>query len=194
MYAAATPADGTRTTQYEYDAANRLTSVDGVTYTWDDRGNLVSDGTFTYTPNPDFDSADSRYSDIVKRLIDLQSNLLSGQNAARVNFPFLDVHPDEISLFHTNARRNETFDHVAFFIDKHETGLPLASDNQNAGQGASNDYDYGVFDFSELFANVVHSKPFSQLTKTQGDSVYAKSKADVSDHMPIWVRVPVPGA
>jgi len=30
-----------------YEEANRLTSVDGVTYTWDDRGNLVSDGTFT---------------------------------------------------------------------------------------------------------------------------------------------------
>jgi len=36
---------------YTYDAANRLTSVDDVTYTWDDRGNLVNDGTFTYTYN-----------------------------------------------------------------------------------------------------------------------------------------------
>jgi len=36
---------------YTYDAANRLTSVDGVTYTWDDRGNLVNDGVFTYTYN-----------------------------------------------------------------------------------------------------------------------------------------------
>ena len=40
------PANGIRTTQY--DAANRLTSVDGMAYTWDARGNLVSDGTFTY--------------------------------------------------------------------------------------------------------------------------------------------------
>jgi len=36
---------------YAYDAANRLTSVDGVAYTWDDRGNLVADGTFTYAYN-----------------------------------------------------------------------------------------------------------------------------------------------
>ena len=36
---------------YEYDTANRLTSVDGVAYTWDARGNLLSDGTFTYTYN-----------------------------------------------------------------------------------------------------------------------------------------------
>jgi len=39
------------TTTYEYDSANRLTSVDGVTYTWDARGNLTHDGTFTYAYN-----------------------------------------------------------------------------------------------------------------------------------------------
>jgi len=43
--------DTAGTTTYEYDSANRLTSVDGVTYTWDARSNLVSDGTFTYTYN-----------------------------------------------------------------------------------------------------------------------------------------------
>ncbi len=39
------------TTTYTYDAANRLTSVGGVPYTWDNRGNLTHDGTFTYTYN-----------------------------------------------------------------------------------------------------------------------------------------------
>ncbi len=34
---------------YAYDAANRLTNVDGVAYTWDDNGNLLSDGSKTYT-------------------------------------------------------------------------------------------------------------------------------------------------
>jgi RHS repeat-associated protein len=34
---------------YSYDAANRLTSVDGVTYTWDDNGNLTSDGVRSYS-------------------------------------------------------------------------------------------------------------------------------------------------
>ena len=43
--------DTTGITTYEYDAANRLTSVDGVMYTWDARGNLTHDGTFTYTYN-----------------------------------------------------------------------------------------------------------------------------------------------
>ena len=34
---------------YVYDIANRVTSVDGVAYTWDDNGNLLSDGIYTYT-------------------------------------------------------------------------------------------------------------------------------------------------
>ncbi|MDY7042332.1 MAG: type IV secretion protein Rhs, partial [Chloroflexota bacterium] len=35
-------------TSYEYDAANRLTNVNGVAYTWDDNGNLLSDGSRTF--------------------------------------------------------------------------------------------------------------------------------------------------
>jgi len=144
--------------------------------------------------NMDFDSPESRYSDIVKLLIELNSNLLTGQSAARVNFPFLDVHPDQTSLFNTNARKDETFDHLAFFIDRNETGLPLDTQNQQAGKGGPNGYNYGVFDFPELFAQAIHGKSFFQLNKTQIRSIYSKSKADVSDHMPIWVRIPIPGS
>ena len=38
-------------TAYQYDAANRLASVNGQAYTWDDNGNLVNDGAKTYTYN-----------------------------------------------------------------------------------------------------------------------------------------------
>jgi len=41
--------DGSHT--YTYDAADRLTGVDGVAYTWDERGNQTSDGTLTYEYN-----------------------------------------------------------------------------------------------------------------------------------------------
>ncbi len=34
---------------YTYDAANRLTSADGVSYSWDNNGNLLDDGAHTYT-------------------------------------------------------------------------------------------------------------------------------------------------
>jgi RHS repeat-associated protein len=39
------------TNAYTYDAANRLTAVDGVPYTWDNNGSLLSDGVSTYTYN-----------------------------------------------------------------------------------------------------------------------------------------------
>jgi hypothetical protein len=142
----------------------------------------------------DFDSPESRYSDIVKMLIELNSNLLTGNSAARVNFPFLDIHPDQLMLFNTNARKSEAFDHVAFFIDKDEKGLPQEDKNRQAGQRGLNEYDFGVFDFPELFAQALHGKSFYQLNKTQTSTVFSSCKADVSDHMPIWVRIPIPGA
>jgi YD repeat-containing protein len=39
------------TTNYVYDNANRLTSVDGVNYTWDNNGNLLDDGVNSYAYN-----------------------------------------------------------------------------------------------------------------------------------------------
>jgi RHS repeat-associated protein len=44
---------GIGTTNYVYDNANRLTSVNGTSYTWDNNGNLLNDGVNTYT----YDSA-----------------------------------------------------------------------------------------------------------------------------------------
>jgi YD repeat-containing protein len=41
----------TQVTNYVYDVANRLTSVNGQTYTWDDNGNLVNDGSTVYAYN-----------------------------------------------------------------------------------------------------------------------------------------------
>ena len=43
----------TNTTVYTYDIANRLINVGGQAYSWDNNGNLLNDGVFTYT----YDSA-----------------------------------------------------------------------------------------------------------------------------------------
>ena len=144
--------------------------------------------------NMDFDNAATQLSDIIRHLHDLNSTLLTGASAARANFPFLDIHPSQTNLFSTNARKNQTFDHVAFFIDRDERGLPTTDDNTSAGQNGLNDYDYGVFDFVELFSQVLHGVSFGALTAPQRDSLLSRTKADVSDHMPIWVRIPIPGA
>ena len=57
------------TNTYAYDIANRLTSVDGVSYTWDNNGNLLSDGTSTYAYN--------------------YANMLSGVNQGGVVYEYL---------------------------------------------------------------------------------------------------------
>ncbi len=117
--------------------------------------------------NMEFDNSEIRLSEIIKRLIELESTLLKGKDAARVNFPFLDVHPEKKSLFYTNARKNQTFDHIALFIAKNEKHLPKSFENQKAGTGGSNAYDYGVFDFTELFSQATHNSTFESLTKTE---------------------------
>ncbi len=43
------PGQDPLTNTYSYDDANRLTAVNGVAYTWDANGNLLSDGAATYT-------------------------------------------------------------------------------------------------------------------------------------------------
>jgi RHS repeat-associated protein len=48
-----TASDQLSVTSYQYDIANRLTSVNSTTYTWDNSGNLLDDGTNTYA----YDSA-----------------------------------------------------------------------------------------------------------------------------------------
>ncbi len=144
--------------------------------------------------NMNFDSPSVRLSNIILKLHQLNSTLLTGQNAARVNFPFLDVHPTQTALFNTNARKDETFDHIAFFIDKKEKKLPKTDANREAGQNGPNGYDFGVFDFIELFADALHGTPFANLSAAKKKDLLRRANADVSDHMPIWARIPIPGA
>lgn len=53
---------------YTYDNANRLSSVEGVSYSWDNNGNLLNDGVSTYTYN--------------------HSNQLTGVSQAGVNYTY----------------------------------------------------------------------------------------------------------
>jgi len=108
-----------------------------------------------------------------------------------VNFPFLNLHPHESELYRTNARKNETLDHIAFFVNKKEKGLPLDSDNATAGSDL-NGYDFGVVDFMDLCNQAIHQAPSFSISKTKQNDIYKRVKVDISDHMPIWVRVPIP--
>ncbi|SMX33365.1 hypothetical protein [Actibacterium lipolyticum] len=126
--------------------------------------------------NLDFESSvDKRKRGVEAYLTDLNSerNL-----RAKVNFPFLD------GGFLTNARRDETYDHIAWIAQ--DERLPRGRHNALAGTLGANQFDYGMFDFTQLF---VDAGP----AQGQGtDPDYSKFEHDFSDHMPIWVRLPIP--
>ena len=142
--------------------------------------------------NLEFELASVKREEIDVRLRLLNEDFLTGSHAGSVNFPLLFVKPGQTMLYRTNARQNQTYDQIGFFIDGYEAYLPKQDDNLFAGELGSDGYDYGVFNFAEMFSEAVFDKPYSELTDDQQDEIFAKCKADVSDHMPAWVRIPIP--
>lgn len=128
--------------------------------------------------NLDFDSSND------KRRIGIE-NYVTGINAkrrldAKVNFPFLD------SDLGTNARRTQTYDHIAWLAD--DTRLPRGRHNGLAGTLGADEFDYGMFDFTQLFVDAEPGR------LADGTPDYDRFAHDLSDHMPIWVRLPLPSA
>ncbi len=144
--------------------------------------------------NLDFDEVDEDRPRIEAQLKAQNGEELSGDSASKVNFPFIDVHPSRIGIeppdqavFRSTARLTETYDQIAFF--RHEEDLPGHEANATAGATA-NGFDYGVFRFSDLFAEALHGKPFGELAKSHRKSFVKRYEHEVSDHQPIWVRLP----
>ncbi len=131
--------------------------------------------------NLDFESDnDARRKAIEDYIVTLNSKQRA--NAARVNFPFLDTPPGREPI-RTNSRENKTFDHIALFSN--DPRLPRGRHNDLAGQDG---YDYGMFNFKRLFMDAGPG------AGVDGEPAYEKFEHDVSDHMPIWMRLPVPSA
>jgi hypothetical protein len=106
----------------------------------------------------------------------------------RMYYPNMLVMGEEV--FRTNARLSETFDQIA--IVYRDERLP--SPEENATAGATPDgYDYGVFNFVDLFAQALHGKDSGELTQAERKGLFAKFEHDLSDHMPVWIRLAVPG-
>ena len=108
-----------------------------------------------------------------------------------MNFPLLTEHPTR-GILKTNARREEAYDQIAIFT--HDKSLPSYMANKNAGQTSADEYDYGVFDFASLLAKALYNKTFKQLTPLETDYIFQRAKQEISDHMPVWIRLPIPGA
>ena len=139
--------------------------------------------------NLDFDNPKEDRKRISKHIKDFDNEVKELNSRGNVYFPFLDAHPVHKTLFRTNARLRETFDHIGFF--NQDVLIPQYRNRASMGlqdQGP----DYGMFNFVELFNDALHDKPINDLSKTQKKAFYQKFEHEVSDHMPIWSRLPLP--
>ncbi len=134
--------------------------------------------------NLDFKKTDIRRKAIEQFIVDINSKQLKGV-PAKTNFPFLDQHPGQADVFRTNARRDQTYDQIGLFAT--DRRLPPPALNPLAGTLGANDYDYGMFDFVRLFFD---SHP--AIAALPARDRYDAFEYDVSDHMPIWIRLPIP--
>lgn len=150
--------------------------------------------------NLEFDDINMKRIDIDDFLKSRNKAVLSSKKAATANFPFLSPHPNpELNPLRTNARKNQTYDQIGIFsFDKR---LPSPDDNQHAGQLGPDGYDYGVFRFVDLFAAAVFEDSFEpdvlpnylDLNASEKKHIIDRTQWDVSDHMPTWFRLPIPG-
>ncbi len=140
--------------------------------------------------NLNFKSVDGRREVLINLLKGLNRGSLEGTGTC-INFPFLDVHPDHETVFRSNARLNQTFDQIALL--SHDDRLPVPSLNDRAGQDPVNAFDYGVFNFVELFRQALGAPVLNTLDRQQRKAFFARFEHDLSDHMPIWIRLSKPG-
>jgi len=138
--------------------------------------------------NLDFDNVSAMQQDIDDFLKGLNKTVLKSKKAAEANFPILTAHPQH-GVLKTALRQKQTYDQIGFFSN--DPRLPKPEDNITAGS-TSNGYDYGVFNIANLVANALHGNNIDQITTAQRKAIYKKAEFDISDHMPVWVRIGVP--
>ena len=111
-------------------------------------------------------------------------------DAVNVYFPFLDPHPPQPEPFRTNARLTETFDQIGLF--SRDRRLPTFTDNAS-WPGRSRPRLRRVRARFNLFSDAVLGVPFSSLTGRPRSDFLARFEHKVSDHMPLWMRLPSAG-
>lgn len=126
---------------------------------------------------------------IDKFLKSLNKKKLGKKGNAEMNFPFLDEHLVLKKHIRTTVRKEQTYDQIALiFRDKR---LPDYKQNAKAGDTLDG-YDYGVFDFVEMIAQALYNTTYWNLSKANKKHILERVDHDVSDHMPIWIRLPMP--
>ena len=138
--------------------------------------------------NLDFGPSDVMREDIDALLKSLNKTYLKSKKAADANFPLLSEHPKH-GYLKTSLRQKATYDQIGIFsTDKR---LPKPDDNKIAGSTVGS-FDYGVFDLGNLISHAFHSKAIDKITTKERKTIYKKAEFDITDHLPIWYRQPLP--
>lgn len=144
--------------------------------------------------NLDFNDPDKDRARIAAKIKGLNR---AGGKEVNVYFPFLDPHPrrqgqqlmsGEGKVLRTNARLSETYDQIGIFSRDERLKKLWNADAGLAPRGP----DFGVFDFVNLFSEALHGKAFEKLTAAQQKTFVGRFEHAVSDHMPLWLRLPLP--
>lgn len=136
--------------------------------------------------NLDFDNPESDRGRIERAIKDFNGETPGDVN---VNFPFLDPHPGLGEPFHTNARLNQTFDQIGLFA--RDRRLPDHAGHARMGNDPRGP-DYGVFNFVELFREALDAPPVESMSSDERRRFFSRFEHKVSDHMPLWLRLPLP--
>jgi hypothetical protein len=139
--------------------------------------------------NLDFENPATSRPKIDAFLKSLNKKKLGKKGNAEMNFPFLDKHPDYAEVFRTAARKEQTYDQIALIF--RDRRLPNYKHNAKAGT-VEDGYDYQVFDFVEMISEALYNTKYSNLPKAKKKHIIDRVDNDLSDHMPLWIRLPMP--
>jgi len=150
--------------------------------------------------NFDFDKPKSD----LKRILGTFKDLGGLSEDVFVSVPFIFPHPrssqdhPEGSVFRSNVSLTQTYDQIGIFSSDKRLADRLATTpaghSPNEEWGRPGGPDYGVFDFSDLFSRALKKKRISELAQAERKKFIARFEHKVSDHMPIWFRMPLPPA
>jgi endonuclease/exonuclease/phosphatase family metal-dependent hydrolase len=143
--------------------------------------------------NLDLDNSEKDREKIEDFMAELKKTVLDDKDSRRVYFPFIGKHPVTNKVIRTNARSNQTFDQIGFFTGQKEKRLPQLGWAKKIRKDRPDEFDYGVFNFADLFSRAIEGKTYKDISNSKRNNLGKKFENSVSDHMPIWVRIPRPG-
>lgn len=121
-----------------------------------------------------------------------------------VSFPFIFPHPTPSPIhpagqvYRTNISLDQTYDQIGVFSQDERVGAFLETTatghSLNNNWGAEGLPDYGVFNFADLFSVALLGMPMQALSPSEKSDFCKRFEHKVSDHLPIWYRIPLPTA